>query len=157
MIPITTVIAILAFSLSLYNAWVFWRHDQVRLKVIPQHYTPTGMFQTEHENFRIEVINLSEFPVVIIDIGFQLTDKTPVSMLSFSPGHMNAYGGFPQTLNPHRSCSAWFWLDVNSGLDVNHVEIAKVKCAYAKTECGTEIRGTSPALRGLVKEAVDGS
>ena len=109
------------------------------------------MFQTEHLNFRIEVIHFSKFPVVIVDIGFQLTDKSHKSKIPFSPGRMNPYSGFPQVLDPHRSCSVWFWLDVNS------VELAKVKCAYTQTECGTEIRGTSPTLRQLVKEAVDRS
>ena len=102
------------------------RRDQVKLKVIPQHYTSTGMSQTFPVNFCIRVTNFSEFPVVIVDIGFQLTDKSHVSKIPFSPGSMNAYSGFPRVLDPRRSCSVCFWLDVNS------VELAKVKCAYNK-------------------------
>jgi hypothetical protein len=149
---ITTVTAIIAavcgvtaLVLSFINTWHQLRRDQVRLKVTPQHIIPVGALRDAHVNFGIDVINLSEFPVVIVDVGFQLTGGRHGTLSTV--GCIEPNGRLPQRLDPHTSYSACFWLDANT------VELAAVKCAYAQTQCGTEVRGNSPALRQLMKGA----
>jgi hypothetical protein len=95
-------------------------------------------------NFGIDVINLSEFPVVIVDVGFQLARGSHATLST--AGCMEPHGGLPQRLDPHTSYSACFWLDANT------VELSAVKCAYAQTQCGTEVRGNSRALRQVIRE-----
>lgn len=149
---ITTVIAIigavcgvLALLLSFINTCHLLRRDRVRLKIIPQRIIPDEMFLGVPVNFGIDVINLSEFPVVIVSVGFQLTRGRHVALsTSTTPGRMNAL--LPRKLDPHMSYSASFWLDANL------VDLAAVKCAYARTQCGTEAQGTSPALRQVIWE-----
>lgn len=150
---ITTVTAIVgavcgvtALLLSFINTWHQLRRDQVRLKLTPQHIIPVGALGNAHVNFGIDVINLSEFPVVIVDVGFRLTRGRHVTLLTTEC--IQPHGELPKKLDPHTSYSAYFWLDGNL------VELAAVKCAYARTQCGTEARGTSPALSQLTKGAV---
>jgi len=144
---IAAVCGVTALALSFINTGHQLRHDQVKLKVIPQHIIPVGALRDAHVNFGVDVINLSEFPVTIVDVGFQLTRGRHATLST--AGCMEPHGGLPQRLDPHTSYSACFWLDANM------LELTAVKCAYAQTQCGTEARGTSPALRQLTKGAAD--
>jgi hypothetical protein len=144
---IGAVCGIAALLLSLINTWHQLRRDQVRLKVTPQHIIPVGALRETHVNFGVDVVNLSEFPVVIVDVGFKLTRGRHATLATAECLEPN--GGLPQRLDPHTSYSALFWLDANT------VELAELKCAYARTQCGTEVRGTSPALRQFKMGAVN--
>lgn len=142
---IAAVCGVTALGLSFINTWHQLRRDQVRLKVTPQHIIPVGALRNAHVDFGIEVINLSEFPVVIVDVGFLLAHGHHGTLSTVS--HIEPNGELPRRLDPHTSYSVCFWLDTNT------VDLAAVKCAYARTQCGTEVRGNSPALRQLMKGA----
>lgn len=148
---ITTVTAIFgavcgfaALILSAIDTLHQLRRDQVRLKVTPQHIIPVGAFRNAHVDFGIEVVNLSEFPVVIVDVGFLLAHGRHGTLSTASTIEPN--GELPKRLDPHTSYSVCFWLDTNT------VELGAVKCAYARTQCGVEAKGNSPALRQVVRQ-----
>lgn len=148
---ITTVTAIFgavcgfaALILSAIDTWHQLRRDQVRLKVIPQHVIPVGGLRDAHVNFGIDAINLSDFPVFLVDVGFQLADRRRGTLSTLN--RMEPSGELPTKLDPHMSYSVCFWLDANT------VELGAAKCAYARTQCGVEAKGNSPALRQVVHQ-----
>ena len=151
---ITTVTAIVgavcgvtALLLIFINTWHQLRRDQVRLKIVPYHAALTGILSNSHVNFGVNVINLSEFAVVLTDVGFCLDSETKGTLSVMKCVEPN--GRLPLRLESHTSYTALFWLDRTT------VPISYVRCMYAQTQCGTEARGTSPALRQLTKGAVD--
>lgn len=122
------------------------RRDKVRLKVTPQHVVPIGAFEGRPWNFEIEVVNLSEFPVVIADLGFQLNDDTHATLggvQGFQPT-----GSLPKRLEPHTAYSKYFTIDNDL------LSLKRVRCAYARTQCGTLATGSSGALKQVIREGV---
>ena len=147
---ITTVTAIVgavcgvtALLLSFINTWHQLRRDQVRLKIVSYH----AALSNSYVNFGVNVINLSEFAVVLTDVGFCFDDETKGTLSVMKCVEPN--GRLPLRLESHTSYTALFWLDRTS------VPLFYIRCMYAQTQCGTEARGTSPALRQLTKGAVD--
>jgi len=120
------------------------QRDKIRLKVTPHHAIPVGSLENAPVNFGIEVINLSEFPVVIEDVGFQLADKCH-GTLSPVPG-LQPKGKLPLRVEPRTAYSKLFHLDKDT------IDWANVRCAYAQTQCGTTVTGTSPALKQIIRE-----
>lgn len=134
--------------LGVLNTWHNLRRDRVRLSVRPYHAIPVGL-NIAPINFGIEVINLSEFPIVLEDIGFQLlaNKRATLSLLTHS---IETPSKLPCKLEPHTAYSSRFHTtDVH--LDFGHIE-----CAYARTQCGITIRGTSPALKQLTRGSANG-
>jgi hypothetical protein len=129
--------------LGVINIWHQLTRNKVRLKVTPQH-TILMLNRSMPLNFSIEVVNLSEFPVVIEDIGFQLADGRKAT-ISPVPG-LEPNGSLPMRLESRAAYSKIF------SLDQNLVPWSKVRCAYARTQCGTLVTGTSPALQQLVRK-----
>lgn len=129
--------------LGVINTWQQLRRDNVRLKIIPKHVIPVGALENAPLNFGLDVINLSEFPVVIEDVGFLLADGRH-GTLATVPG-MENHGRLPLRLEPRSSYSKLFYAD-HETIDWNDV-----RSAYARTQCGTEITGTSGALKQLIR------
>jgi len=130
--------------LGVINTWHQMRRDKVRLKVVPKHVIPVGIIERAQLNFGLEVINMSEFPVVIEDVGFLLVDGRH-GTLATVPG-MESNGKLPLRLEPRSSYSKLFYVDQKA------IDWSEVRSAYARTQCGTEITGTSGALTQLVRE-----
>jgi hypothetical protein len=93
----------------------------------------------------IEVINLSEFPIVIEDIGFLLINGQH-GTLATVPG-IEKNGKLPLRLEPRSAYSKIFYVNRET---INWGDVRK---AYARTQCGTECTGTSGALAQLVRES----
>lgn len=134
--------------LGVLNTWHNLRRDRVRLTVRPYHAIPVGLNSTPI-NFGIEVINLSEFPIVLADIGFQLpaNKRATLSPLTHS---IESPSKLPCKLEPRTAYSNLFH---TTEVDL---DFGDIKCAYARTQCGVVIKGTSPALKQLTRGSVNG-
>ena len=120
------------------------QRNKLRLKVIPQHVILVGAIANAHINFSIEVTNMSEFPVVIADVGFLLSDGCTATLATVG---VEPKGQLPLRLDSRTQYTKCFWLD-NAEFD-----LTAIKCAYTRTECGNTVRGTSPALKQLIQKA----
>lgn len=135
---------LLGSFLGIMNARHQFQRNKIRLKVIPQHAIPVGAIRDAPINFGIEVINLSDFPVVLVDVGFQLRDGRYATLSTVKGIESN--GRLPLKLEPRTAYSKNFWLDHET------VDLKAVKCAYARTQCGTTASGMSPALKQMIEE-----
>lgn len=124
------------------------QRNKVRLRVSMFHAIPLGALERSSINFGIEVINLSEFAVVITDVGFQLSGDQIATFLTLD-GIENE-GKLPCHLAPRTAYSKLFHIDRNT------LDLSSIKYAYAKTRCGHRVKGNSPALRQLMKRGKDG-
>jgi hypothetical protein len=141
---ITLSIALLGAVLGIINTWKSINRDRLKLIVIPKHAIPVSNFINQNIRFCIEVINLSTFPVTITEIGL-LYHNTNVRGAAINPIITDG-GAFPRRLEPRTSFTAYLRADIFQA-DRKY----KVKCAYAATDCGEQIKGNSPALKQLAK------
>lgn len=130
--------------LGIMNTWNQMQRKSVKIKILPTHVIPVGALENAPLNFGLEVINLSEFPVVVEDVGFLLTGGRH-GTLATVPGR-ESNGALPLRLEPRSSYSKLFHVDQGT------VDWRNVRCAYARTQCGTEATGTSGALKQLIRE-----
>lgn len=152
---ITTVTAIVgavcgvtALLLSFINTWHQLRRDQVRLKIVPYYAALTGILSNSHVNFGVNVINLSEFAVVLTDVGFCLDGETRGTLSTMKCVEPN--GQLPLRLESHTSYTALFLLDRTT------VPLTYVRCMYAQTQCGTLVRSSSMVLHRLIDGEANG-
>ena len=133
--------------LGILNTSINIKRDKVRLRVVPQ-YPDAGMLVLSHgREFQIEVLNRSEFSVVITDIGFKLkSGKNLVPRLGIVAG-LDSSHSLPRRLEPRTSCAIAF-----STVDMD-AHWHEIRHAYARTQCGTTATGTTNALKGLVSQA----
>lgn len=137
---VTFALGTLGSVLGVMNTWRAISKDRVRLKVVPKSVIPVGGADPEI-NIGVEVLNLSSFSLSIEEVGFVLkrTSKrlaiiNPITAKNTQP---------PFKLEPRSSITIYGKL---------HPEKMKgIVSAYARTSCGHDKRGNSPALRSLVK------
>ena len=139
---VTLAIAAVGAVLGIINLWRAIDQNRVKLKVVPAHAIPYGG-APQNIRFCVQVTNLSQFAVTIDDAGvfFHGTNRrgsivTPV----FADN-----GPWPRRLEPRSSLSIYSELPRSS---TGH----KIKCAYARTQCGRTKTGTSPALKEIANE-----
>ena len=139
---ITFAIAVLGAALGIINTWHSLDRSRVKLKVIPAHAIPFGNVDP-NLNFCIEITNLSAFPLTIADAGVFFhgtTDRASIANPVFADG-----GNWPRRLEPRASITVYSQVPVsNKGY--------KIKCAYAKTQCGVVAKGDSGALKQISNE-----
>jgi hypothetical protein len=130
---ITLAIAAIGAVLGIINTWRSIDLSRVKLKVLPSHAIPYGAADP-NLRFCVEVTNLSSFAVTIDDAGV------------FYHGTINPVfadnGSWPRRLEPRASISIYSQLPYSRA---GH----KIKCAFARTQCGHTETGTSPALHQI--------
>jgi hypothetical protein len=136
---VTLAIAAVGAVLGVINTWRAIDQSRVKLKVVPVHAMPYGG-APQNIRFCIQVTNLSQFAITLDDAGvfFHGTKRrgsvvTPV---------FADQGPWPRRLEPRSSVSIYSELPRSS---TGH----KIKCAFARTQCGRIKKGTSPALREI--------
>ena len=67
--------------LGAINTWINVRRDRVRLRVRLSEVITAGPSFNGRRTFAIEALNLSEFSIVVTDIGLNLTKKQRASLL----------------------------------------------------------------------------
>lgn len=133
---ITLGIAIFGAVLGLVNTWHSLRSVRARLKVTPKWAIAPGW-----SGLSVDVVNLSNFPVTITEVGFtlgkslsRLPRRAPI------PSHAIMHGpSLPVVLQPHDALDIVFSCDWVGTLPIHR--------AYALTATGKFARGNSGALR----------
>lgn len=140
---ITFSIAVLGAVLGVINTWVGLSKERVKLSVIPKHAIPVGG-APENLQFCIEVVNLSAFPVTISEIGvfYKGTDHRSVIPNPVTSDR----GPFPRRLESRSAVTLY------SERPCSVVNDKKMKCVFAKTDCGVVQKGNSPAFRQMANE-----
>lgn len=138
---ITLSIAVLGSVLGIINTWYALDRSRVKLKVLPAHAIPVGGVDPRL-TFCVEVTNLSAFAVTVYDVGvlYQGTDKRGSL---FQPLTIDG-GTWPRRLEPRSSVTVY-------GQRPESSPGQRIKCAYAKTQCGFTKTGSSPALKQIAE------
>ena len=136
---LTFSIAVLGAVLGIINTWHNIDKNRVKLKVMPSHAIhPPGPY--EHLGLSIDVTNLSSFAVTIYEVGlfYKSSDKR-----SIIPNPILTDGGkWPRRLEPRSSITLLSQIP-NSSQD------RRIRCAFAKTQCGVVVKGNSGALKQM--------
>jgi hypothetical protein len=136
---VTLSVAAVGAVLGIINTWQGLDKSRLKLKVTPKHAIPVGNADTRL-TFCIEVTNLSAFPVTVSDVGVfyaGTNERGSIVQPFLADG-----GSWPRRLEPRSS------LTVYSQKPISTAE-RKIRCAYARTDCGSTKTGTSPALRQI--------
>jgi len=135
---ITFSLAVLGAVLGVLNTWRNIDQCRVKLRVIPKQAIPVGGMD-ERLGFCVEVINLSAIPVTVSDVGVLYRGTDSRACMTINP-IMSPNGDFPRRLEPRSAFTVYSEVPRN-----RH----KLKCAYAKTDCGVQATGSSQAFRGM--------
>ena len=135
----TLAIAVLGATLGLINTWHTLDKNRVKLKVVPKKAIPYGVADPML-TFCIEVTNLSSFPLTLEEVGvfFYRTDNRAAVINPMLPDN----GPWPRRLEPRSSISIYSQLP-------EFREGRKMRCAYARTQCGHIAEGVSPAFKQI--------
>ena len=140
---ITFAVAVLGAVLGVINTWVGLSKERVKLTVLPRQAIPVGNAPQNIE-LSIDVVNLSAFPVTVSEIGvfYKGTNKRSVI-----PTPITSDGGaFPRRLEPRSAVTLY------SERPRSVVDGHRMKCVFAKTDCGVVRKGNSPAFRQMANE-----
>ena len=125
--------------LGIMNTWNAMNQQRVRIRV-----TPNFVMTLDRDplGVSIEVINLSAFPVTVAEVGFMASNRG--RMVVTNP---SSYDGrsLPCRLEPRAAISIMF------GPRDSGIPNVALGSAYARTACGRNIRGNSPAGRQFGK------
>lgn len=139
---LTFSIAVLGAVLGIINTWHNIDKTRVKLKVSPAR-AVHGPGPYRHLTLSIEVTNLSAFAVTIYEAGVFYSGSDTRAVI---PNPILTDGGkWPRRLEPRSSVS------ILSEKPANTRE-RKIKCAFAKTQCGSLIKGNSKALKQMGNE-----
>lgn len=136
---ITLAVAVLGAVLGIINTWQSIDKTRVKLKVIPKGVIPFGGADPRL-TFCIEVTNLSTFPVTVSDVGVFYHGTKHRGCIT-QPILIDG-GPWPRRLEPRSSVTVY------TEKPDSHAE-RKIRCAYARTDCGSTGTGNSPALRQI--------
>ena len=139
----TLAIAAVGAVLGVINTWRGIDQSRVKLKVIPAHAIPVGAADP-NLRFCIQITNLSQFAVTIDDAGV-FYHGTPNRASIVNPVFFDSTG-WPRRLEPRSSISVYSELPRSQP---GH----RIRCAYARTQCGRTQTGKSPALREIATAA----
>lgn len=136
---VTLAIALLGAALGVINTWHALDNTRVKLRVRPMQAIPVGTTDSRF-TFCIEVTNLSSFAVTVNDVGvfYEGTERRG----SYTPPLLFDGKGWPRRLESRTSVTVY-------GQPPSGKPGQPLKCAYARTECGTTHTGTSPAFKSL--------
>ena len=158
------IIAIAAFSgmgLGFYNLWNEQNKKKVKLKVIPKSVLQSGTnsvgqnmiltssnefnINNTQDEFAIEIINLSTFPVVIDEVGFNISGTKARMSLPVPVLHDNNKE-WPRKLESREAVTVYSSLREL----LSTPSLSKVSNAFAKTSCGHSGTGKTEALSQLI-------
>jgi hypothetical protein len=136
---VTLAIAVLGAVLGLINTWHAIDKKRVKIHVRPKHAVPIGAADPRL-TFCIEIINLSEFAITVDEAGvfYTGTDRRG----AYAPPVIIDGKPWPRRLEARSSVTIY---GQPPTLPSGH----RLKCAYARTECGVTRTGTSPAFKQL--------
>ena len=137
---ITIAIAVVGAVLGVINTWASLDKSRVKLRVVPGHAIPYGG-APQHIGMSIDITNLSAFAVTVDEVGL-LHHGTRNRSVIGNP-ILPDDGKWPRRLEPRSSITIYSQRpDLTSH---------RIKCAYARTQCGVIETGNSPALRQMAR------
>ena len=145
---LTLSVASVGAVLGIINTWTTLDKDRPKMKVTPKQAFFVGPFANHDQRPRlcIEVLNLSTFALTVTEVGVLFHGSNSRGVI-FQPT-LNDGSTLPSVLEPRRALSAYA---DPSALDR---EPHRIKCVYAKTDCGLTFKGKSGALEQLLLEAM---
>jgi hypothetical protein len=141
---ITLGIALFGVALGALNTWQEYHRDRVRLRVVPKVALPIGPVLGGSPTLCIDITNLSSFPVTISEVGLRYRGSKKRGTLT-SPILFDQ-GGFPRRLEPRSTFTVFF--HPSSLVDGT---LQNARTAYAETDCGEIVEGSSLILDKLVR------
>jgi len=141
---VTLALASVGAVLGVINTWKSLDRDRPKLRLTPAQAFVVGPRSTSEKFLCFDVTNLSSFPLTITEVGvlYRWTRKRGAIVLPI----IRDGGEFPRKLEPRTSFSAY----AAPGALANREHT--VRCAYVKTACGLLVRGTSQAMKQLIRE-----
>ena len=130
--------------LGIMNTWRNIRRDKVRLSVQATWAITALLTGKVDTNLQVRVVNLSEFPVTVSDVGFKLR-RGKIATLANVPG-IEPSGSLPIRLEPRTAYSKVFGIEALSNI------ASELECAYANTECGVVATGNRRGLQNLIRQ-----
>jgi hypothetical protein len=152
---VTFLVALLGVGLGVFNTWYLFKSPRFRLKVVPKlcfdmqggRYLAIDWDEQVQQlraagapsRWGIEVINLNAFAVTIDEIGF--SDATDDGQMAMVDPEISRGKKWPVRLKAREKVMFYS----TDGMDLPKTVLANTR-AYAKTDCGHCVYGTSPAL-----------
>lgn len=128
---IATITAIVGVILGIISILREFNKDKVRLKVIP-------IFE-EKLCLRIDVINISNFPIFVSEVGLIFNRTKKKYSVTFLEGKI---------INSREKVRV---TSINYGHEIKKYDLKKIKCVYAKTDCGVVCYNFNESLKELKK------
>tara|TARA_R110002074_G_scaffold402332_1_gene607510 strand:- start:17143 stop:17658 length:516 start_codon:yes stop_codon:yes gene_type:complete len=157
-----SVAALTGMILGVWNLFSDRRKQKVRLKVTPKaatHFTQMAdgsdvlKYSTQEFSLKgapdmlaIEILNMSEFPVTISEIGLHAPKRK--NRFAVPLPELVDDGEWPRRLESRENVLAF--IDWSTLLDAEGTNL--IKCAYAKTDCGTFVKGNNKAMKSFIKQ-----
>lgn len=145
---VTLGIAILGAVLGIMNTSMQYDKRRVKLRVVPKiaylminRSDPFGVPQ-----LCIEIINLSDFPVTVSDVGLTSGNVNKAKRISLVNPLIYDGKAWPRRLQSHESVTVYF----EKGFGPDAPDYLIMKKAYAKTDCGIARYANSPALKSYL-------
>jgi hypothetical protein len=165
---IGAITGMLGFGLGLWNAWVIWRQNRIRLRVAPVtllSFSPQGgkvnqvSFVKNSKGeaiarvWGIKVIN-EGCPVKIKEVGYLLrgTDHRAVIMRQLPVYQVT----LPYQLDRHDSVAIYADMFEEGDLPTGFENLSKHRCAYARTTSEKQFTGTNDLLKDLTRKCAAG-
>ena len=159
---ITLSVAVIGAVLGIVNIVRDLAKDRVRLRVIPKLAVQaddgsgrlgwiTGICRNPFpdsatQRLCVEIVNLSTFPVTVKEVGFGRKEG-PQGLRHVMTSMHGSGDQLPKRLESRQSMTVYdaYCLTLDPRLMTHAV-------AYAETDCGTRVYGTSPAFQSYVQE-----
>lgn len=136
---ITLVIAVIGALLGIINTRHLLDQSKVKLKVLPKRAIPVGATDPRI-NFCIEITNLSAFPLTISEAGVMFAGSELRASLTNPLFSDNS--NWPKRLDPRTSVTVYC-------VTPEPPPGSMIECAYAMTQCGEVVKGSSKALEQI--------
>ena len=147
---LTLTVAASGLTLGVINLVCSFLRTRVRLRVVPKAarvssgviFSQSKGDLKEFNNVVMEVVNLSEFPVYVAEVGFKYVGSDLRSLIA-NPLSTNKCAGLPIRLDARESTTVF----AESEDALRTLRSFRVKAAYVKTDCGKTVVGTSRPFR----------
>lgn len=144
---ITLGLAILGSVLGIINFWRQVRKDRVRIRVTPKVAYPVGEVADQRPRLCIDVVNLSAFPITVSDTGFTLWFSR--ERLALVRPIIIDGKPWPRRLESREAFTVYFNPTI-----ATDPKLARVRRAYAKTDCGHIQYGKSKGLHAYTHQTL---
>jgi hypothetical protein len=125
---LTLALATIGAVLGVFNAWRNWIKDRVRVRLD----VSDGFFGAQ-DHMILNVRNLSDFPITITAVGFDLLGGDNVMQIPLP--HFTRSETLPVRLESRTACA------VATNQAKHPHPLTGLRCAWIKTACGLKITG----------------